>query len=177
MPYGEGVRGIEDLKVALLTTDTPGANTDIVGVKSFVVEVSSDSDEQRGDDAVVMVVQENKTLDITISSAYANLAALGVFSGYTPVTSGTGASEVITWKEPASANTRYVQLTGQAKGRDESGSAMRITVLKAQVTGGPNWDLSEGAWLEPELTLTGIGRGTPAYLYEVASYKTAVAIS
>jgi len=173
MPVGEGVRGIEDLRVALLTGDAPGANTDVVGIKSFTVEVTSDSDEQRGDDAVLMVVQENKALDVSISSAYANLAALGVLSGYTPVT----AAGVTTWKDPAAPNTAYVQIVGQAAGRDANNSALRLTVLKCQLVSGPNWDLGEGAWLEPELTFTGVGRGSPAYLYEVASYVTKVAIT
>lgn len=177
MPFGEGVRGIEDLRVALLTGDTPGANTDIVGVKQFSIDVSSDSDEQMGDDSVLMTVQENKTLEITVSSAYANLAALGVITGSTPLTQGQAGSQITTWEEPAASNTAYVQLTGQAKGRDTSGSGLRLTVLKAQLTGGPNWSLEEGAWMEPELTFTGVGRGSPAILYKVQSYETKVAIT
>lgn len=176
--YGQGVRGISDLRGALLAADVPGSNTDLVGVKAFTVEVAADNDEQRGDDAVLMVVQENKTLEITVSSAYANLDFLGVVTGSAPVVSGSGTSnEITTWKDPAAPNTAYVQLTGQAAGRDANNSALRLTVLKAQLTGGPNWDLGEGAWLEPELTFTGVGRGSPSYLYEVAAYKTSVAIT
>lgn len=177
MPFGEGVRGIEDLRVALLTGDTPGANTDVVGIKQFSIDVSSDSDEQMGDDSVLMTVQENKTLDITVSSAYANLAALGVLTGSTPTTSGQAPNQITTWSDPAASNTAYVQITGQAKGRDTSGSGLRITVLKAQLTGGPNWSLEEGSWMEPELTFTGVGRGTPSYLYTVAAYETKANIS
>ena len=177
MPFGQGVRGIRSLHVGLLTGDVPGAYTQFLGVKSLTVEVTADSDEQRGDDAVLMVVQENKALDITYSSAYANLAGLGVVTGYTPITSGTTPNQIITWKDPAAPNTSYVQIVGQAAGRDANNSAMRLTVLKAQLTEGPNWDLSEGAWLEPELSFTGVGRGSPAYLYEVAAYETMVAVS
>lgn len=177
MPFGEGVRGIEDLRFALLTGDTPGSNTDFVGVKSLSVTVTSDSDEQRGDDAVLMVVQENQTLDISAAAAYANLAALGVITGYTPVTSGTTPNQVVTWKHPAAANTAYVQITAQGKGRDANNSALRITVLKAQLVGGPNWDFGEGAWLEPSLDFTGVGRGTPSYLYELAAWETKAAIT
>lgn len=177
MPYGEGVRGINDLRFALLTADTPCANTDYAGVKSLSVSTTSDSDSQSGDDAVLMTVQENKQLDISTSAAYANPSALGVVTGYTPVTSGTTPNRIITWKDPASPNTAYVQITAQAKGRDASGSALRLTVLKAQLVEGPNWDLAEGDWLEPELTFVGVGRGNPSYLTEVASYETEVAIT
>jgi hypothetical protein len=177
MPIGEGVRGIKDAKVHLLTGDVPGAGTDIAGIKSLVAEVTADSDEQRGDDAVLMVVQENKALDVTLSSAYANLAALGVFTGYAPQTSGSGGAAVTTWKDPAASNTAYVQVVGQALGRDANGSALRLTLLKLQLVGGPNWDMGEGAWLEPELSLIGVGRGSPSYLYEVAAYATLVELS
>jgi hypothetical protein len=176
MPAGEGVRGINDLRFALLAGDVPGTNTDYVGVKSFSVEVTSDSDEQRGDDAVLMIVQENKALDINTTSAYANLAALGVLTNTTVVSSGSGPTLINTFSDPASANTSYVQITGQAKGRDATGSALRLAVLKAQLTGGPNWDLSEGAWMEPALVFRGVGRGSPSVLYTVASYATEVAL-
>jgi hypothetical protein len=174
MPFGQGVRGINDAKFALLAGDVPGSSTDYAGVKALSVEVTSDSDNQTGDDAVLMTVQENKALEITISAAYSNPAALGVATGYAPVTSGVSPASIITWKDPASPNTSYIQISAQAKGRDATGSAMRITILKAQLTGGPNWDFSEGDWMEPELTFTGVGRGTPSYLYELAAYETEV---
>ncbi len=175
--FGEGVRGIEDLKFRLLTGDTPGASTDVVGVKGLTVEVSSDSDEQSGDDAVLMIVQENKTLDITVTAAMANLAALGVATGYTPITSGTTPNQIITWKDPAASNTAYIEIAGQARGRDANNSALRMTVLKAQLVGGPNWDFAEGAWMEPELQFRGVGRGSPSYLYDLAAYETKVALT
>ena len=177
MPVGEGVRGISDLKVAVLSGDTPGANADVVGIKSLSVEVTSDSDEQRGDDAVLMVVQENKALDISFASAYANLAALATITGTTNATSGSGATLVTTFSDPASANTNYIQITAQSKGRDANNSALRITVLKAQVTGGPNLDFGEGAWMEPEIQATGVGRGDPSILYDLAAYATLAAIA
>lgn len=179
MPVGEGVRGINSAKVAVLTGDVPATNTDIVGIKALSVEVTSDSDEQRGNDAVLMIVQENKALDISMSSAYANQAALAVITGTTLATSGSGSTLITTFSDPASANTAYIQITGQAKGRDANNSALRITVLKAQLTGGPNFDFGEGAWLEPELTFRGVGRGSAGseILYTLASYATLVAIA
>lgn len=177
MPFGQGVRGINDLRVAPLTGDTPGANTDVAGIKTFTLEVTSDSDEQRGDDALLMVVQENKALDITVGSAYANPVAAGIVTGSAAVTSGTTPNQVITFSDPAAPNTSYVQITGQALGRDANGSALRLTALKAQLTEGPNWDLSEGSWLEPEWTFVGVGRGAPSVLYTAASYETLVALS
>lgn len=177
MPYGQGVRGINDLRWAPLTADTPGSNTDVAGVKSFSVSVASDSDEQTGDDATLMIVQENKTLDITVSSAYANPVASGIAAGNAAVTSGTTPNQIITFSDPAAPNTAYLQITGQALGRDSNGSALRLTALKCQMVEGPNWDLSDGDWLEPEWSFTGVGRGSPGYLYAIASYETLVALT
>lgn len=177
MPFGQGVRGINDLRIAPLTADTPGSNTDVAGIKTYSVSVTSDSDEQTGDDATIMVVQENKQLDVTFSSAYANPVAAGIISGNAAVTSGSTPNAIITFSDPAAPNTAYVQITGQALGRDANGSALRLTVLKAQLTEGPNFDLSAGDWLEPEWTFVGVGRGSPSYLYTLASYETAVALT
>lgn len=170
-------RGIKDFKVALLTNDAPGANTDVLGIKGYSVEVSSDSDSQTGDDTTLAVVQENKTLDVTVTAAATNPDAMGIMSGFTPTTSGTTPNQIIVYKEPAIANTRYVQLIGQAAGRDATGSATRLTVLKAQLTGGPNLDFSDGEWMEPEFSLTGVGRGSPSYLFDLSHYETEVALT
>lgn len=170
--FGQIVRGIEHAEVALLSgTDIPGAYTDIVGIKGFSVEVTADSDEQKGDDATLAVVQENKALDVTFSSAAANPAVLGVITGSIPVTTGTAGTQVVTYEELAEANTRYCSLRGVAKGRDAANSVTRIDVLKYQNTGGPNFDFSEGAWMEPELSGRGVGRGTPLALYKLISYE------
>jgi hypothetical protein len=170
---GQGVRGIADGRAALLSGDTPGTYVDIVGIKSLSVEVTSDSDEQRGDDVVLMIVQENKALDISISSAFANHALLAALTGTTLASTNPGTStEITTFSDPAAANTAYVQLVGQARGRDANNSALRITIKKAQVTGGPNLDFGEGAWLEPALNFRGVGRGDPAILYDLTAYGT-----
>src|SRR3982751_4857145 len=79
-PLGQGVRGIADAGVKLLAADVPGTNNDVLGIKSLSVEVTSDSDEQRGDDSVLMVVQENKALDISMAAAYANLDVLAALT-------------------------------------------------------------------------------------------------
>jgi hypothetical protein len=172
--FGEGVRGIEDLRIAPLVSDVPGDNTDIVGVKGFSVESTSDTDEQIGDEEVLFTVQENKKLTVTVMSALANLAAIGVATGVAPLTSGTTPTRVTTWESPSVANTQYVQLTGQSRGRDVTGSAFRLTVLKAALVNDPSWNMEQGAWLEPEMEFTGVARD--GYLLRVQTLETLEAI-
>ena len=169
--YGQIIRGVQHAEVALLTNDVPGAYTDIVWVKTFTLDLTSDSDEQTGDDATAAVVQENKALDITVVSAAANLAAAGVMTGSTPVTTGTAGQQVTTYEELAVANTRYVELRAVGRGRDATDSVARVSALKAQLTGGPNLDFGNGAWLEPELSFRGIARDNPLALYRYVAYE------
>jgi len=167
--FGQAVRGIQDLRFA--ASGASGGFVDLGGVKGLSVDVTADSDEQRGDDEVLFIVQEGKTLDISVTSALANLEVLGLLTDSAAVTSGAAPNQVVTFRDPAQSATRYVQIVAQGQGRDASGSALRMTIPKAQLTEGPNWQFEEGSWLEPELTLTGVGDN--GFLYEVAAYETA----
>lgn len=170
--FAEAVRGIADLRFAPLdSTNTPGMNTDYVGVKSFVVESASDTDEQMGDDQVLFTVVENRSLDITTSAAMANLAVVGVVTGAAPVTTGIAGSQITTWESPASLPAQYVQITGQATARDTAGGALRLTVLKAALQNDPTWNLESGSWLEPEMSFKGVA--LDGSLYRIQSFETA----
>lgn len=174
--YGEIIKGVKDAKVAVLdATDTPGSNVDILGVKSLTVNVESDSDSQRGDDAVLATTQEAKSLAVTMSAAAANAAALAAFTGATVTTSGTTPNRIILYKEPATPVSRYAQITAQGTGRDTGGSAFRMKVLKAGIESGPSYDMSEGNWMEPSINLRGVALG--GFLYEASNYETEVAIT
>lgn len=175
--YGEIIKGVKDAKVYVLAGDVPGSAIDILGIKNLTVNVESESDEQRGDDAVLATTQEAKKLAISITAAAAAADALAAFTGATVSTSGVTPNRITLYREPATPVSRYVQLTAQGTGRDTGGSAFRISVLKAGVNSGPTYDLGEGAWMEPSLDLTGIGRGSPAFLFDASNYETEVAIT
>jgi hypothetical protein len=173
--YGEITKGVKDAKVYVLTGDTPGSSIDILGIKSFSLDTESDSDEQRGDDAVLATTQEAKSLAIGITAAAANAAALAAFTGATVTTSGTTPNRIILYKEPSQPVSRYTQITAQGTGRDTGGSATRITVLKAGVESGPSLELAEGNWMEPAISLRGVDRG--GFLFELSNYETEVSIT
>jgi hypothetical protein len=176
MSFGEIVKGVKDAKVAVLDgSDAPGSTIDILGIKTLSIAVKSDSDEQRGDDAVLASTQEAKSLDVSLTAAAANAAALGAFTGATVTTSGSTPNRIILYKEPSTPAGRNVQIQAQGTGRDASGSAIRATVLKASVTDGPTWDLGEGQWLEPAISLTGVNKA--GFLAEIANYETEVALT
>lgn len=170
--FGEGVRGIEDLRIAPLdAAEALGAYTDIVGVRGYSVTTNSDSQSQIGDEVTLFTIQENKQLDVTITSALANLAAVGVATGVPPVESGTAPDKVVTWESPAVSPTAFFQLVGQSSGRDAAGSAFRLTVLKASLTSDPSWNLTQGAWMEPELSCAGVAN-KEGKLVKVETFQT-----
>ena len=174
--FGEIIKGAADAKVAILDgTDTPGTNIDILGIKSFSVDVESDSDQQTGDDAVLATTQEAKSLAISLSAAAANAAALAAMTGATTTTTGTTPSRIITYKESSQPVSRYVQLTVQGTGRDTGGSAFRSLIYKAGVESGPSFEMSEGNWMEPSVNLRGVDKA--GFLLINSNYETSVAIT
>ncbi len=172
--WGEVIKGVSDAKVALLTGDTPGAYVDIPGVKSASMAVEADTDEQRGDDAIIAVTQEAKSLAVSVTAAYANAAALTVFTNGTVTTSGVTPNQTVLYKELSTSVIRYVALKVQGTARESSG-AIILEALKCQVTSGPNFELSDGSWVEPTLDLKGINRA--GFLLNFTNYETAPAIT
>lgn len=175
MSFGEIIKGAKDAKVAILTADTPGSNVDILGIKSFSIDVESDSDTQTGDDSVLATTQEAKSLAISLTAAAANVAALAAFTGATTGTSGSDPNVILTYKEPSTPVSRYTQITVQGTGRDTGGSALRLLVYKAGVESGPSLEMSDGNWMEPSLTLRGVDKA--GFLYIMSNYQTEAAIT
>ncbi len=173
--FGEVIKGVTDGKVALLTGDTPGAYVDIPGIKSASMNIEAETDEQRGDDAIVAVTQEAKSLSVSVTSAYANAAALTVFTNGTVTTAGVTPNQTTLYKELSTSATRYVTLKVQGAGRESTGGAIILEALKCQVTSGPNFELADGSWVEPTLDLKGINRG--GFLMQFTNYETAPAIT
>lgn len=172
---GEIIKGAQDAKVAILDgTDTPGTSVDILGIKSFSVDVESDSDTQTGDDSVLATTQEAKSLAISLTTAAANVAAFAALTGGTTGTSGAGSTLILTYKEPSQPVSRYTQITVQGTGRDTGGSAFRLLCYKCGIESGPSYELSEGAWMEPSMNLRGVDKA--GFLYIFSNYTTGVVI-
>jgi hypothetical protein len=149
-------RGLEDLKVALLTGDTPGSNVDVYGSKSISWDVESDSDEQTGDNTTIAIVRLPKRLTGSITIGSVPLAALAVMVGGSVVPSGTGTTELNTLDESASAGSTYFQATATTFNRAVSGEGYQVNLKKLLVTSGPAEELSGDAWDEPSLDFEGV---------------------
>lgn len=176
MAYGEIPRGLSDLKVYVLTGDTPGAAIDVPGAQSMEWSVESDSDELRGDNAAIALVRNPKTVAGTIRVAKINLAAFAAMIGGTVATAGVTPNIIQTLEESSAAPARYFQIVGQTESQDTNGSAYRATIYKALVTGGPNEALTIDEWSTPEFEFEAIANGA-GNLIKRQNYETSVAIA
>lgn len=176
MAYGQIPRGLDDLKVYVLTADTPGSAVDVPGAQSLEWSVESDSDELRGDNVAIALVRNPKTVSGTIRIARIDLSAIAAMVGGTVVTAGTTPNETKALEESSAAPARYFQIIGQAGSQDANGSAYRITIYKALVTGGPNESLTIDEWSTPEFEFEAIAN-TSGNLLQRKNYETAVAVS
>lgn len=175
MAFGEIPRGLDDLKVYVLTADIPGSAIDVPGSQSLEWSVESDSDELRGDNQAIALVRNPKTVTGTIRVARINLAAFAAMTGSTVVTSGTTPNSIIALEESSAAPARYFQIIGQAGSQDTNGSAYRVTIYKALVTGGPNESLTIDEWSTPEFEFEAIANAS-GNLLKRQNYETSVAI-
>lgn len=173
--FGEIPRGLDDLGVYVLTADTPGAKVDVPGAQSLEWSVESDSDELRGDNQAIALVRNPKTVSGTIRVAKINLTAIAAMVGGTVATTGTGATEITSLEETSAAPARYFQIVGQASSADSNGSAYRITIYKALVTGGPNETLTIDEWSTPEFEFEAIANAS-GNLLKRQNYATLTAL-
>ena len=166
----EIARGIQDVKVYVLTGETPGSAVDFPGVQALEWSVESDSEELRGDNEVIAVVRSAKTVTGTLRGARMNLAATAALVGGTVATSGVTPDEITSLEESSAAANRYVQIVGQTPGVD--GGAYRVTIYKALVTGGPNESLSEGEWNTPEFEFSAVALDSSGMVLKREQFET-----
>lgn len=177
MAYGEIPRGLDDLAVYVLgALDAPGTKVDVPGAQSLEWSVESDSDELRGDNQAIALVRNPKTVSGTIRVARINLVAIAAMIGGTVVTTGSGGTEVFSLEESSAAPARYFQIMGQAASADTNGSAYRITIYKALVTGGPNETLTIDEWSTPEFEFDAVALAS-GNLLKRENYATLTALA
>lgn len=173
---GEIPRGLDDLKVYPLVADVPGTAVDVPAAQALEWSVESDSDELRGDNQAIALVRNPKTVSGTIRVARINLTAFAAMVGGTVAVTGTGTAEISTLEETSAAPALYFQIVGQASSADINGSAYRVTIYKALVTGGPNESLTIDEWSTPEFEFEAIANAS-GNLLKRQNYETAIAVS
>lgn len=149
-------RGLADLKVAVLTGDTPGTNIDVFGIRGLNWTVESDSDQLEGDNSVIAIVRNPKRLTGSIELGATSLTGLAVMVGGSVVAAGTDTTETNTLDESAAAGTQYFQATGTTNSQEATGTGYQVILKKLLVVSGPNESLTVNEWSTPTLDFEGI---------------------
>lgn len=175
MAFAEMSRGIADLKVAVLdASDVPGTTVDVPGAQALEWSIESDSEELRGDNQVIAVVREAKSLTGTIRFAQNNLDAVASLIGGTVTTTGTTPAVVDTLEVASASSAAYVQIQGQVPGLD--GGGYRVVIHKALITSGPGGALADGEFNIPEMEFTAVANAS-GNLMAHKQYETYTAIT
>lgn len=168
---GEIPRGLADLAVY----PYPGlTKVDIPGIRQLAFTVESDSDQLEGDNAVIAVVRNPKSLSGSIELGQINLAALAAMNGGTVTGGGTGTDETLTLDEASAASTLYFRCLGQAYSQDVNGTGYRVDLKKILVTSGPDETMGVNEWNTPTLSFEGVEVG--GVLLSRIQYETYAAL-
>jgi len=173
--YGEIPRGLEQLIVNVLTNDTPGSNVLVPGSRGLDWNIESDSDELEGDNSVIAVARNPKSLSGSIEIGRIGLTPLAAMIGGTVASTGTTPSVILSLEESGSSASSYFQAVGNTKSADTGTSGYRATLLKLLVTSGPNESLTVNEWNTPTLDFTGVARG--GILLKRQGFETYVALA
>lgn len=175
--YGEIPRGIEDFKVdALTAADVPsGVKTDMPGIQTVSFNITSDSDEVKGDDVILATVRSAKKLEGQIGIARINLNALAIICGGT-VTTGTPGTptETQTLNETDAAPSLFFAGYALANSYDASGTAYFVTFKKLTVTSGPDESLAVDEFNSPTIDIEGTGVSGVILTRQLQKQKTAI---
>jgi hypothetical protein len=154
IPYG-----VADAKVYVLdSSDVPGSAVDIPGVRSVTFTEESDSDEWEGDNSVIATTRQPTSLTGSVELGIIKSTVFAAFMGGTASTSGSTPNQITTLASASEKGTRYVQIIAQAPDKLTNGSAYRVELLKVQVTGGPDENMTVNDWNGPTLDFTGIAK-------------------
>jgi hypothetical protein len=149
-------RGLDDLGVytypALLKVDVPG-------IRTLAFTVASDSDQLEGDNSVIAVVRNPKSLTGSIEMGMINLAALAALVGGSVQTGGAGTSETLFLDESSASPALYCRILGQANSQDVNGTCYRADLKKVLVVSGPDETMGVNAWNTPTINFEGVAVG------------------
>jgi hypothetical protein len=171
--WGEIARGLGDLVIYPLgIADAPGGGVDTPGIRNLDWTIDSTSDQQEGDNLIIAVARSPKKATGTLELGKNHLSAVAAMCGGTVAVTGTGATEICTYEEPATAPTAYVAIVGQTPSQDTGTSAYRVTIYKA-LCSNPGESIQQSSWNAPSIDFEAIPTVANKFIRR-EQFKTAV---
>jgi hypothetical protein len=167
--------GIDDMKAApwiAATAPLPAAFIDIPG-RTFSMDVEAETQEWEADNKIIDIRMYNKKTSGTVESGVMSPAIAALFGSGAVTTTGTAPNQTIVYKESATAVQKNLAIAARSYAGD--GTVLELRVLKATITGGPNFDWGTGS--HSGLTIDFDGIADPAgNLYHLTSFEGTAAV-
>lgn len=176
---------VEDAKIAAVTADPAGGSTtygsliDVSGIKSVAFGTDINNVELRGDNSLL---DSNATLvGVTVTFEYAkmNLDAYAVMLGGTVTDSGTGSTEVATYRRLNTNSFGYFKFEAKTPtaGADEVAGDLHIVLYKCMISGGTLFGMAEEDYQTFSVEAKALARLSDNRWFDVVLNETAAAIA
>jgi len=134
--------GVDDIKIFEVTADTTsaysiGTAVDVPGARQFSLKAEIDSKELTGDELTLDVISKCKSLTLTVEFAKLSLDMQKIVLGGSTSTTGSGATEKLSYEFKEGDAPKYFQFQAQIKSTDIVGGDAHFTLLKCKATSAP----------------------------------------
>lgn len=169
LPYG-----LRDVKVSPITAGVVGSSVDLPNAQTFSFEEAEEFTELRGDDRVVATRGQGPSISWELGSGGIDLAVYAIMNGGTVVVSGTGPTQVRTYKKKVTDSRPEFKVEGQSI--SESGGDFHAVVYRCKATEGVNGEMTDGEFWVTSASGTALGNDD-GDLYDFVENTTATAIT
>lgn len=170
LPYG-----IRDVKIAVLTAETPGTSIDFPNARTLSFSEAEDFTELRGDDGVVAVHGGGASVNWSLEGGGFSFEAVKAMYGGTITDTGTTPNMKRAYVKKDTDIRPYIQIEGQAI--SDSGGDFHVKLYKARATGELSGSLADAAFWLTGASGRAIARTSDRNIYEIVQNETAVAIA
>lgn len=147
-------RGLRQMKLAAWNGEnTYGTPYTLLGARSMSMELVVESDEARGDDAVLDRFTRILAVTFRLEKATVDLAAMNLLTGGSLVSNGSYEDLLLS----ESTDVPYVAVAGRI--RSSGAHDLHIFVPKAKIMGNLQFAAQQDAYMFPQVELQGVNEG------------------
>lgn len=159
-------RGLRKLMVADWTSENSyGTAHSVLGAQNMGVTIVYESDEARGDDAVLDRHSKIISVTVTMQEATVDLSLWSILTGATLISSAAYYDVM----HEEDDETPYVALAGRIVGSGGNGD-LHIFIPKAKISASPQFNATQDAYVFPSYEFQGVNEGTINGIYRMRNF-------
>lgn len=167
--------GLRDVKIAVLSGDTPGTNVDLPNARTFSFSEAEDFEELRGDDGVQAVHGLGASVDWDLEAGGINFEAVKAMFGGTIEETGITPDLEKNYHKAETDVRPYFQVQGQAI--SDSGGDFHCLLYKCRATGELSGEMADGSFWLTGTSGRAIGRESDRRVYTFMQNETETPIA